>query len=129
MFPHAQWKDFQCRRCGKCCTEMGLPYDSQKIGEIARFLGLTVDKVIERYYGRFCEDRKSWVSESHKRTPCPFIMTISDNKKACAIYPIRPKACRQYPLESAFDARWIECPGKMALDKQQDKNVLPAQNN
>ena len=129
MHTHAQWKNFQCCRCGKCCTEMGLPYDSQKIGEIARFLGLTVDKIIERYYGRFNDDRKSWVSEPHKRTPCPFLMTIADNKKACAIHPIRPKACRQFPLESVVDAPWVDCPAKAALEKQQEKDEIQAQKN
>ena len=125
MLEHTQWKHFDCRRCGRCCAEIGLPFEPGQISEIARFLGFTTDKVIERYYGSFSPDRKSWVSEKHKRTPCPFVMTIASNQKACAIYPVRPKACRQYPFESTFDSNWLDCPGaKSAFDKQRNENPL-----
>jgi Fe-S-cluster containining protein len=121
MQTHPQWEHFECRQCGRCCTEIGLPYESRQVDEIARFLGLTANKVIERYYGRFNADRQSWVSEHHKRTPCPFMTSIND-KKACAIYPVRPKACRQFPFEDNFGPWQSNCPGALiALEKQQQK--------
>ena len=121
MQNNTQLQFFECQRCGKCCTEIGLPYDSRQIEEIAQFLGLTVDKVIERYYGRFSDDHRCWISENHKRTPCPFIMTISSGK-ACAIYPVRPNACRRFPFETDFDSAKIICPAlKTALKKHQEE--------
>lgn len=124
MNSHAQWKDFRCLRCGKCCTDIGLPFDSQRIGEIARFLGLSVDEVIEKYYGRFTEDLKSWISQAGKRTPCPFLTTIDDNKTACDIYPVRPGACRQFPFDSVFGPHLVDCPAaKLASEKKQNDDI------
>jgi Fe-S-cluster containining protein len=118
---------FECQRCGRCCTVIGLPYDPKAVDEISRFLGLTVDTIIERYYGRFNKDRKTWISERHKRTPCPFIMTIGDIK-ACAIYPVRPNACRQYPFAGDWTQQGIECPGSRnvnAASKKEGEGTNP----
>jgi Fe-S-cluster containining protein len=105
-----RWELFECQRCGRCCVEIGLPYDPERIYEIARFLGLTAEKVIEKYYGRFTEDHKSWVSEDHKRTPCPFLKADGD-RKACAIYSVRPLGCRLYPFQTDFGQQDVDCAG------------------
>lgn len=105
-----RWELFECQRCGRCCIEIGLPYDPRRIHEIALFLDLTADHVIEKYYGQITEDRKSWVSEDHKRTPCPFLKADAD-RKACAIYPVRPEGCRLYPFETDFGRQNVDCPG------------------
>jgi len=110
MLEDPRWKLFQCQRCGKCCDEIGLPYDGQRLHEIASFLNLTNDEVIEKYYGRFTKDRKHWISEDRKRTPCPFI-TTNGNRRACAIYLVRPHGCRCYPFETDFGCQGVDCPG------------------
>ena len=71
---------------------------------------VVVEKVIEKYYGRFVENGKSWMSEDHKRTPCPFLKAEGD-KKACAIYLVRPLGCKSYPFETSFCPQDI-CPGE-----------------
>ncbi|OGP54375.1 MAG: hypothetical protein A2Y65_09265 [Deltaproteobacteria bacterium RBG_13_52_11] len=106
-----RWEIFECHRCGKCCVEIGLPYDPDIIFEIAQFLDLTVDQVIERYYGRVTEDREFWVSEDHKRTPCPFLKSDGDGKKTCAIYQVRPMSCRLYPFDTDSGRQGVDCPG------------------
>jgi Fe-S-cluster containining protein len=116
-----RWELFKCLQCGKCCTETGLPYDSNKIVDIARFLNLTTDKVIENFYGRFSKDRKSWNSEDSKRIPCSFIIT-EGNKKTCKIYQVRPNACRQFPFETYFGRQAADCPAaKIVMMKLAEK--------
>lgn len=105
-----RWELFECQRCGRCCTEIGLPYDPQSIFEIARFLHLEVGQVIDKYYGRITEDGKSWESDDHKRTPCPFISGDND-RKSCAIYSVRPSGCRLYPFDTDFGRAGVDCPG------------------
>ena len=104
------WDLFECQRCGMCCTEIGLPYDPNMIHDIAQFLELTVDQVIEKYYGRWTSDHKGWISEDHKRTPCPFLMADGD-RNVCAIYPVRPLGCRIYPFETDGGRQGVDCPG------------------
>ena len=42
-----RWNLFKCQRCGKCCIEIGLPYDPERVFEIAKFLNLSVEEVIK----------------------------------------------------------------------------------
>lgn len=104
-----RWKLFGCQRCGKCCAEIGLPYDPESIHEIARFLRLSLDEILEKYYGTITDDRKGWMSEDHKRTPCPFLEEDGD-RKSCSIYEVRPLGCRLYPFETDFGRQGVDCP-------------------
>lgn len=118
-----RWELFDCERCGKCCIEIGLPYDSESIFEIARFLNSTVDKVIEKYFGCIIENSKSWKPEDHKRTPCPFLKADGD-RKACAIYPVRPMGCKLYPFETDFGRQDVDCPGaKIVYNRLKEEEV------
>jgi len=105
-----RWELFECQRCGKCCVEIGLPYDHLRIHEIATFLALSLDEVIEQYYGKIIEkdNSKYWESEDHKRTPCPFLETEGD-VTICSIYPVRPDGCRLYPFDTDFGRDGVDC--------------------
>lgn len=105
----SKWKLFKCHRCGKCCTELGLPYDPERIPDIAEFLGITVEEVIHTYYGYPAGDGQHWISEDHKRKPCPFLIADED-KKACSIYPVRPSGCRAYPFDTDLETNGVDCP-------------------
>ena len=101
---------FECQRCGKCCVEIGLPYDPESgFEEIAKFLDLEVHQVIEKYYGQISEDGKRWKSEDHKRTPCPFLRADAD-RKSCAIFSVRPMGCREYPFGTDCGRQGVDCP-------------------
>lgn len=104
-----QWNLFKCHQCGKCCTELGLPYDPRSVPNIAAFLGISIEDVIHTYYGKPAGDGKHWESEDHKRKPCPFL--VDDvNKKACRIYCVRPEGCRAYPFDTDFGTSGVDCP-------------------
>jgi Fe-S-cluster containining protein len=104
------WKYFHCQRCGSCCTQIGLPYDPEKIFEMANFLEMSVNDVIENYYGRLTPDSTQWVSNDSKRTPCPFL-ELSEGKYFCKIYSVRPNGCRLYPIDTDGGRGGVDCPG------------------
>ncbi len=101
------WELFNCQKCGICCTGIELPFDPESFFAIAEFFGLTVKQAMEKYYGQFTKDGKSWESSEHKRKPCPFFMTGDEGKSLCKIYPVRPKGCKLYPFESSGG---LDCP-------------------
>lgn len=107
-----RWEIFNCRRCGKCCAEIGLPWDPNRISEIAEFLGVSVDQAIERYYGTLVDDGQCWDSDDNKRTPCPFLES-SPERKRCSIYAVRPEGCRIYPLETDAGRQGVDCSGSL----------------
>ena len=111
------WDRFKCQRCGKCCVEIGLPWDPHRINQIAKFLNLSRLQLIERYYGKKVANGRHWKSEDHKRSPCPFLKA-KDGIKHCAIYSVRPEGCRLYPLETDWGRGGIECPAaRIVYDK------------
>jgi Fe-S-cluster containining protein len=112
---------FECQRCGICCTGIELPYDPKSIFEIAKFLGLTVENTIEKYYGRMSEDGKSWESEEDKRKPCPFLAPDSYGKKSCQIHTVKPYGCRLYPFDSNGG---LDCPvARTIYDKLRNEDA------
>jgi Fe-S-cluster containining protein len=141
----SSWELFECKRCGRCCIEIGLPWDPERISEIAQFLNLTYEHVIERYYGRIVKDedgrireeeedliskifgeedncipqkevgRKYLEFEDRKRTPCPFLSLEAGGQKTCIIYTVRPLGCRLYPLETDGGRGDVDCPGARAF--------------
>jgi len=45
-----------------------------------------------------------------KRTPCPSL--VSDGaEKGCAIYPVKPKGCRAFPIETRLGTGGVRRPG------------------
>lgn len=109
-----RWELFKCRRCGKCCAEIGLPYDPESIFQIADHLNLSIDEVINKYYGRTIDDGKAWKSEDHKRTPCPFLIADGDIR-CCAIYSVRPSGCKFYPFDTDFGRAGVDCKAEEAV--------------
>ena len=104
------WNHFDCHRCGKCCTELGLPFPdgAQGLPEVAEFLGMDYDEMLQKYYGHRTADDKFQIDE-HKRKPCPFLEKRNDGM-ACGIYSVRPNGCRAYPIDTNFGDGGIHCP-------------------
>lgn len=115
-----RWDLFNCQRCGKCCTELGLPYDPESVFEIAKFLNLNVAQVIEKYYGKIVEGANEWEPEDYKRKPCPFLMEDGDTK-SCLIYTVRPLGCKLYPFNTDFGRAGVDCPGAKIVYEKLDE--------
>jgi len=111
------WKYFKCQQCGKCCREIGLPYDSESCFNMADFLNISVTQVIEKYYGRLSANGSEWKSDNSKRIPCPFLKG-TDDRYFCEIYSVRPKGCELYPMETDFGPQNVDCPAwKIVISK------------
>lgn len=102
--------EFTCERCGKCCRQLGLPYDPFALLEIAKYLGISLDELVERYYGMRSADGHHLIMDEKKRRPCPFL--AEENGIAhCTIYPVHPSGCRGYPFDTDFGRNGVDCPG------------------
>jgi len=104
------WECFTCQKCGRCCRQIGLlPWDGERLSDIANFLGMSEEIVVEKYYGRIIvkDGRKVIERYDQKRTTCPFLQ--QDN--TCKIYPVRPLGCRLYPVETDIGRDGVDCPG------------------
>lgn len=118
------WKYFKCQQCGECCKKIGLPYDYETVFKMADFLKMSVEEIIENYYGKRSPDGSSWKSVDSKRTPCPFLKFL-DGKYFCEIYPVRPTGCKLYPVQTDGGHAGINCPAwkiaSLKLEKEQQE--------
>ena len=96
-----------CLNCANCCKTTGPLWSERDQERVAKHLRLKTGD-FESAYLRLDEDG-DWVLQ---QLPCPFLE--ADN--ACAIYEIRPKACREYPhTDRAKQAQILDLTQKNAL--------------
>lgn len=77
-----------CLQCANCCKTTGPLFTNKDIERIAKHLRLKPQQFIGEYL-RIDEDNDYVLQE----LPCPFLG--ADNY--CGIYPVRPKACAEFP--------------------------------
>ncbi len=81
-----------------CCSELFLPLTPYDIIRIRDFLGLATDEFLLRYTEPFLLPKAKLpiarlkMLENEEKN-CPFL-----GEGGCQIYPVRPLACRYYPL-------------------------------
>jgi len=81
-------KKIDCLDCANCCTTIPPIVNETDIRRISKFLGIKTARFTHEY---LTTDEDG--DQVMKKVPCVFLGT--DNK--CAIYEVRPKACREYP--------------------------------
>ena len=84
----AEFKKTDCLKCANCCKTTGPLFTSKDIERISKHLKLKPQQFTEQFL-RLDEDN-DYVLQT---IPCTFLG--SDNY--CAIYDVRPKACREFP--------------------------------
>ena len=77
-----------CLECANCCTTTGPLFTDKDIARISKYLRIKPSEFVAKYL-RIDEDR-DYVLQS---VPCVFLG--KDNY--CAIYDVRPKACKEFP--------------------------------
>ena len=111
----------ECIACGACChLKVNLGKDDiERILRYSREKGLNV-VVMEKHGSRYWLKRDSG--------ECCFL-AYSENKPRCQIYPIRPIACRLYPLIPAGERLKADplCPGFNNTKGQTFKEFLRTQ--
>ncbi len=84
----AEFKKTDCLTCASCCKTTGPLFTDNDIERIAKHFKMKTQQFINQYL-RIDEDN-DYVLQT---VPCTFLGT--DNY--CAIYEVRPKACREFP--------------------------------
>ena len=91
------FQDIDCLSCAKCCQGIPPIIDNEDIYRISSAVDLTPDE-FEHKHTTIDEDGDRVLISS----PCMFLL----EDKRCSIYPLRPKACKEYPLlENKFVER------------------------
>lgn len=77
-----------CLACANCCKTTPALVSNEDINRIAKFLRISTKEFIQQY------SRKDSDGDTVlKTTPCVFLQ----NDNTCAIYDVRPFACKDYP--------------------------------
>ncbi len=83
-----EFRKTDCLTCANCCKTTGPLFTNKDIERIAKQLRMKPQQFIQRYL--HIDEDNDFVLQS---VPCTFLGV--DNY--CAIYDVRPKACREYP--------------------------------
>jgi Fe-S-cluster containining protein len=84
----AEFRKTDCLQCANCCKTTGPLFTRADIERISKHLKLKPQAFIDRYL-KIDEDQDYVLQQ----VPCSFL--ANDNQ--CAIYDLRPKACREFP--------------------------------
>lgn len=115
-----RWQYFKCRRCGLCCKEIGLPYDSDTVIKLSDRMKVSISEIINRYYGKVIKEGVSFDLQDEKGIPCPFLKKNGE-KHLCEIYDIRPSGCKMYPLQTDAGCQDVECPAYIIANIKYEK--------
>lgn len=105
--------EFVCRKCGACCCQPGFVYlTEQESVEIAEYCG----ENIYHFNSTFCDilDRRKLVLKKKTDEVCVF---LTDSK--CNIYPVRPRQCREFPVEWKTEKSAVYCEGQKQTESFQ----------
>ena len=93
---------YQCQRCANCCRWPGfVKVDEREIAAIAQFVGVSENDFIQRFT-RLRPQRNGLALLDKPNGECFF---LDDGK--CAIQPVKPQQCRDFPNKWNFP-RWRE---------------------
>lgn len=83
---------YECQRCTACCRWPGeVRVTDQEITEIASFLGLTSLDFIQQYT-RLRRNRQGLALLDKPNEECIFL-----ENGGCAVQPVKPQQCRDFP--------------------------------
>ncbi len=107
---------FKCQCCGNCCRVPGVVRVSlEEADTIAAFLGIDPYQFSDQYTV-LAPDRKTLIFAGDINGPCRFL--TAENR--CAINPVKPKQCRDYPSRWRSDAIEAVCPAGRINPSQKD---------
>jgi uncharacterized protein len=85
---------FACARCGNCCRWAGtVRVSPDEVDAIAAHLGVAVAEFTARY-ARLQPDRRGLSLAEEPGGACVFL----DGAGGCAIQPVKPRQCRDFPV-------------------------------
>ena len=84
----AEFRKTDCLKCANCCKTTGPLFTDKDVERIAKHFKMKSHQFISQYLR--IDEENDYVLQS---VPCTFLGT--DNY--CAIYEVRPKACKEFP--------------------------------
>ncbi len=114
MVTPAEQGNFICRRCGNCCRWPGyVRLSAAEVEQIAAFLQLEVEEFTARYT-ILTKDRRNLSLKELESGSCIFL----DNTEpaSCLIETVKPRQCRQFPLNWNFPGWENECNGEFGRE-------------
>ena len=109
------FENTNCLACGNCCKTTPAIVERSDVKRIAKYLNTTPKGFIRKY---LLEDFNGELFI--QKVPCTFL----NEDNTCAIYEVRPKACREYPHTDQKDfhrrgkmnaKNTIVCPAAFAI--------------
>ena len=115
-------REFRCRRCGSCCRWPGavklLPAE---VDAIAAYLQMPVEEFLDRHTV-ITPDRRHLSLMEKADGSCEYLTADASGLPACAIEPVKPAQCRDFPLRWNFPGWENECAaGRLLLFEQEKK--------
>lgn len=106
-------KQFVCWGCGNCCRGDGFvrlrPGEAERIAE---YLGYSLIEFTQKFT-RLGAGRSGLILEG-KGDDSACVFLNSDN--SCAVYPVRPQQCRDFPYEWNYPGWWRRCENACAIE-------------
>jgi Fe-S-cluster containining protein len=110
-------RDFRCAGCGNCCRGPGRVWvDRRGAVEIADHLGLLMSEFRERFVALDWNGGHVLRDKSEEDDACVFL--TPDNR--CAIHPVKPKQCADFPYKWRNHDFAETCEGFLALKRKAD---------
>ena len=104
---------FSCKRCGACCRwEGAVKVENEEVDAIAAFLNMSVEEFLE-HHTRLTPDRRHLSLLEKSNGECEYLVTAPDGLPGCAIEPVKPRQCREFPEKWNFP-NWRELCGSTA---------------
>ncbi|UCD33539.1 MAG: YkgJ family cysteine cluster protein [Desulfobacterales bacterium] len=87
---------FNCKRCGRCCKEIGITWVELDPYQVIDYLNMDQDDFMKSY--GFIVNAYTGKTEPTElnAAPCPFL-TYHRQQAVCKIYPVRSWICQGYP--------------------------------
>ena len=102
---------YECARCGNCCRWPGPVHVSGlEIAGMARHLRMSDDEFTNRFT-RLLENRKG-LSLAERPDGACFLLNGND----CAVHPVKPRQCRDFPNKWNFEGFRELCKAKVVWD-------------
>ncbi|MDD3885980.1 MAG: YkgJ family cysteine cluster protein [Victivallaceae bacterium] len=100
-------EEFKCVRCGNCCRWSGcVKVTASEIDAVAVFFGVSPQEFIGRHT-RLMPDRQGLSLLERTDGACEFL--IDGPPAACAIEPVKPAQCKDFPYRWNFPGWRDEC--------------------
>jgi Fe-S-cluster containining protein len=94
----------ECQRCTACCRWPGqVRLTEAEIAQLAAFKQLSEHDFIQQFT-RLRHDRAGLALIDHPDGSCIFL-----ENGGCAVQPVKPRQCRDFPNQWTFEGAELEC--------------------